>query len=160
MPKVNLYVSGELKARMDDTGEAVNWSAVAQRAFREAISTHQMRQDRSDMKHVIERLRVSKERFEERQLAAGKKVGARWAKTEAEYFELVAVASFDLIRERTGELDRDTLQWLIDPDGEMDRGLWIEFWETHYGRGKPSEAFIRGFIEGAKEVYDAVADQL
>src|ERR1700756_4787201 len=107
MPKVNLYVPDDLKARMDDTGEAVNWSAVAQRAFREAISTHQIRKDRSDMEPVIERLRASKERYEERQLAAGKDVGAKWAKTEAEYFQLVAVASFDP-DEHNGELDSDT----------------------------------------------------
>src|SRR5271155_4584492 len=80
MPKVNLYVPEDLKARMDDTGEAVNWSAVAQRAFREAISTHQIQQGRSDMEHVIERLRASKERYEDRQLAAGKEAGSKWAK--------------------------------------------------------------------------------
>jgi hypothetical protein len=159
MPKVNLYVSDDLKARMDDTGEAVNWSAVAQRAFREAISTHQIRKDRSDMEHVVERLRASKERYEERQLAAGNEVGTKWAKTQAEFFELVAVANFDPDA-HDGELDRDTLQWVIDPDGETGPREWAEFWETHYGRGKPSDAFIRGFIEGATEVYDAVAEQL
>jgi hypothetical protein len=159
MPKVNLYVPDDLKARMDDTGDAVNWSAVAQRAFREAISTHQIPKDRSGMEHVIERLRASKERYEDRQFAAGKEVGTKWAKSEAEFFELVAVASFDPDA-HDRELNRDTLQWLIDPDGEMDPREWAEFLETHYGRGKPSDAFIRGFIEGATEVYDAVAEQL
>ena len=157
MPKVNLYVPDDLKARMDETGEAVNWSAVAQRAFREAISTNQIRKDQSDMEPVIERLRASKERYEERQLAAGRKVGARWAKTTAEYYELVPVARFD---PDDRELDRDTLQWLIDPDGETDPREWAEFWDIHYGRGKPSDAFIRGFIEGATEVYHEIADQL
>jgi len=159
MPKVNVYVPDDLKTRMDDTGEAVNWSAVAQRAFREAISTHQVRKDRSDMEHVIDRLRASKERYEDRQLAAGKDVGTNWARTEAEYFELVAVASFDP-NARDGELERDTLQRLIDPDGVMSPHEWAEFWYVHYGRGKPSGAFIRGFIEGATEVYDAIAEQL
>ena len=87
MPKVNLYVPDDLKARMDDTGEAVNWSAVAQRAFREAISTHQVRKDRSDTEHVVERLRASKERYEERQFAVGKEGGTQWAKTQAEFFD-------------------------------------------------------------------------
>jgi hypothetical protein len=159
MPKVNLYVPDDLKARMDETGEAVNWSGVAQRAFREAISTHQTRKDRSDMEHVIERLRASKERYENRQLAVGKEEGTKWARTQAEYFELVAVASFDPDA-RQRELDRDTLQLLIDPDGETDPREWMEFWESHYGRGEPSDTFIRGFIDGATEVYDAVAEQL
>lgn len=159
MPKVNLYVPDDLKARMDDAGDDLNWSAIAQRAIREAISTHHIPRDRSNMEHVIERLQASKERYEDRQLAAGKKAGTKWAESQAEYFELVAVASFDADA-RDGELDRDSLQWLIDPDGETDPREWAEFWETHYGRGKPSEAFIRGFIDGATEVYDAVADQL
>jgi hypothetical protein len=159
MPKVNLYVPDDLKARMDDTGEVVNWSAVAQRAFREAISTLQVRKDRSDMEHVVERLRASKERYEERQLAVGKEVGTQWAKTQAEFFELVAVARFDAGAGHR-ELDCDTLQRLIDPEGETDPREWAEFWWTYYGRGKPSDAFIRGFIEGATEVYEAVAEQL
>jgi hypothetical protein len=159
MPKVNLYVPDDLKARMDIAGEAVNWSAVAQRAFREAILTNQIRKDQSDMEPVIERLRASKERYQERQLAAGKEVGVRWAKTKAEYYELVAVAGFDLDA-RHGELDCQALQWLIDPDGEIPLHEWDKFWETHYGRGKPSDAFIRGFIGGAAGVYDEIADQL
>jgi hypothetical protein len=159
MPKVNLYVPDDLKALMDDAGGDVNWSAIAQRAFREAISTHHIPRDRSNMGHVIERLRASKGRFEDRQLAAGKKAGTKWAEAQAEYFELVGVASFDP-DVHDGELNCDTLQRLIDPDGETDRREWAEFWETLYGRGRPSEAFIRGFIDGATEVYDAVADEL
>src|SRR5690349_21581725 len=96
MPKVNLYVSDDLKARMDDAGEAVNWSAVAQRAFREAIATHHIRKGGSGTDQVVERLRASKERYEDRQLAYGKRVGAKWAKTEAEYYEIIAVAEFNI----------------------------------------------------------------
>jgi hypothetical protein len=157
--KVNLYVPDDLKAQMDETGESVNWSAVAQRAFREAISINRIRKDGSDLGPVVERLRASKGRYEERQLTAGKEVGARWAKKEAEYFELRFVADFDP-DSRDKELDCRTLEWLIDPDGVTDSYSWAEFWETHYGRGQPSDAFIRGFIEGAAEVYNEIADQL
>jgi len=159
MPRVTLYVSDDLKTRMDEAGEALNWSAVAQRAFRKAIFTHYAKKDHSNMENVIERLRASKERFEAQELEEGKKVGDHWAKTEAEYHELVAVAAFDA---DTGDRDieSDTFEGLIDPNGETDRRGWLEFWETHYGRGTPSEAFIRGFIEGAAEVYDKIADQL
>lgn len=159
MPRVTLYVPDDLKARMDETGEAVNWSAVAQRAFREAISTHHIRKDHSNMENVVERLRVSKERFEARQLEAGKEVGRKWAKTDAEYFELAAVARFDPDA-WNDDIGRDTLEGLIDPDGETHSDEWAEFWETHYGRGTPSDAFVRGFIEGAREVYDEIADRL
>src|SRR5205085_633707 len=137
----------------------VNWSAVAQRAFREAISTHSVRKDHSDMENVIERLRASKERFEDRQLEAGKEVGRKWATSEAEYHELKAVGDFDA-DSWPHEVQQDTLGRLIDPDGETSPEEWAEFWDTHYGRGKPSSAFIRGFIDGATEIYDEIAEQL
>jgi hypothetical protein len=37
---------------------------------------------------------------------------------------------------------------------------WAEFWENHYGCGTPSGAFIRGFMKGATEIHDEIADQL
>jgi hypothetical protein len=141
-----------------ETGEAVNWSAVAQRAFREAIAIHLIRKDHTNMENVVERLRASKERFEGRELENGKKVGARWAKTEAEFYELIGVGIFE--PDNVVDLSVDDLQFLIDPDGEMTRDGWAEFWESHYGRSNPSAAFIWGFIQGAKEVHDEIADQI
>lgn len=160
MPRVTLYVPDDLKARMDETGEAMNWSAIAQRAFTEAIATQAVRKDNSDMTSVVERLRASKERVEATQLELGKTSGNRWAKEEAEYDELERIAEFD----ETGEDDPDveTLQRLIDPTGEMiatSYGSWFVFWEK-YGHRDPTDAFARGFVEGAIEVYDEVADQL
>ena len=160
MPRVTLYVPDDLKARMDDAAEAVNWSAVAQRAFREAIFTHFVRKDHSDMEKVIERLRASKERFETRQFAAGKEAGSKWAKTDAEYDELAAVAALDAEAHEHSDIGPDDLQQVIDPDGETLPHEWAEFWENHYGRGTPSGAFIRGFMKGATEIHDEIADQL
>jgi hypothetical protein len=37
MPRVTVYVDDNLKARMDDAGKDLNWSAIAQRAFSGAI---------------------------------------------------------------------------------------------------------------------------
>jgi hypothetical protein len=160
MPRVTLYVPDELKARMDGAGEAMNWSAVAQRAFREAISTHHVRKDDSDMENVIERLRASKQRFEARQLESGKEIGRKWAKMEAEYHELAALAEFDVdIYPDNTKIDPELLANVIDPDGENPRE-WEEFWEDHYGVDTPSDAFLRGFIEGATEVFKEIADQL
>ncbi len=33
MPRVSIYVPGEMKARMDEAGDRANWSGIAQRAF-------------------------------------------------------------------------------------------------------------------------------
>lgn len=159
MPRVTLYVPDDLKTRMDAVGEALNWSAVAQRAFREAISTHHVEKDHSDMENVIERLRASKERFEAAELEAGKRAGSQWAKAKAEYHELAAVADFD-VDDYEGDLDSDAFERLIDPEGEVYPRDWQDFWKRHYSHGTPSDSFIRGFIEGATEVYNEIAAQL
>jgi hypothetical protein len=108
---------------------------------------------------VINRLRASKERFEAEELEAGKQVGSKWAKTEAEYRPLARVAAF-AADASDSDMEPETLQLLIDPDREIDPREWVEFWEEQYGDGIPSKPFIRGFIEGATELYDEIAEQL
>jgi hypothetical protein len=157
MPRVTLYVSDDLKARMDTAGEAVNWSAVAQRAFLEAVLARAVRKDASDMTNVVERLRVSKERVEARDHAAGKARGAMWAKQDAEYDELQRVAEYDGELSDEAGKDHTVLMSVIDPENEKDPRDWPDIWGQ---REAPTDAFIKGFIEGATEVFDEVADQL
>jgi hypothetical protein len=164
MPRVTLYVADDLKARMDEVGEAVNWSAIAQRAFREAVSIHTLRKDPSDMKEVVERLRASKVRVQEEAFQSGQDYGRTWAKTNAEFDELQRIAESEQSEEFQRAIDNDdgveTLQRLIDPQEEMDRSDWESFWERHANVQPPSEVFARGFVDGAAEVYNEIADQL
>jgi len=111
------------------------------------------------MEEVIERLKASKERYEDREFEFGKKKGAEWAKAEAEYYELSEVATF-YVYPITYGFKRRTLEELIDPEGVIDEREWTEFWEKRYGRGTPSSSFIRGFMEGAAEIFYEVADRL
>jgi len=156
MPRVTLYVPDDLKARMDEAGADVNWSAVAQRAFMEAVLTHAVRKDDSDMTSVVERLRASKERVEAAELEFGQRCGKKWAKETAEYDELVRIAKF---HQTNAEANLATLQQLIDPGGEKTIFEWVDFWRDH-GDQEPSDTFASGFIEGAAEIYAEVADQL
>jgi hypothetical protein len=159
MPRVTLYVTDDLKARMDEVGEAVNWSALAQRAFREAVAIHTLKRNPTDMKQVIERLRASKARTEERSRESGKECGKTWAQQAAEYDELKQIAGYAKINVAPAPMDLNALQTLIDPEREMDRYQWHDFWQTH-GDGDPNDAFAEGFIEGAAEVFDEIEDQL
>src|SRR4051812_9338803 len=113
MPRVTLYVPDDLKARMDEVGELVNWSAIAQRAFGEAVASHRLRKDPTDMKEVIERLRASKERIEAQAESYGKECGKKWAMQSAEYDELKRIAEFD---DGGHDPNLETLQLLIDPE--------------------------------------------
>jgi hypothetical protein len=56
--KINLYIPGELKVRMDAV-DNINWSDVALPAFYSALATLEHRRNPS-MSAVIERLRASK----------------------------------------------------------------------------------------------------
>jgi predicted hydrocarbon binding protein len=158
MPRVTLYVPDDLKTRMDEAGEAINWSAVAQRAFMEAVLTRAVRKDASDMTSVVERLRASKERVEAAQQESGQDCGKTWAKETAEYDELERIARFHESGHDPSDLVA-ALRHLIDPEDEMSPHEWHSFWEQH-GCGEPTHAFAEGFIKGAVEVYDEVADQL
>jgi hypothetical protein len=156
MPRITVYVPDDLKARMDDASDNLNWSAVAQRAFGEAIATHELKKDSADMTAVTERLRASKERAEEANFDRGKEHGATWARTEAEYEELQRV--WGAINDG-GEFDLADLQRLIDPEGEMDRSDWQEFWKER-GALRPTDDFAHGFAEGAFHVFQEVQDEL
>lgn len=156
MPKVTLYVSDDLKARMDAAGEVANWSALAQQAFLKAVLTQAVSKDGSNMSGVVERLRASKERIEARDREAGKTRGTEWAKQDAEWDELERVATYEgnIFDEEGGGFS--ALARLIRPDDE---------WNPHYlaklmGPHRPSDDFVEGFMEGATEVYDEVADQV
>jgi hypothetical protein len=55
-----------------------------------------MTEDYPGMEQVIERLRASKERYEAAEYEDGKDIGSEWAKTVAEYEELLAVTRFNV----------------------------------------------------------------
>ncbi|WP_439816553.1 hypothetical protein [Zavarzinia sp. CC-PAN008] len=144
---------------MDDVGEAANWSAIAQRAFRETVLTLATRKD-PNMTNVIERLRASKARATTEAFEAGQACGRRWAETTAEFEELEAFEPYSEI-EWEWEGGLETLQKLIDPDGDMHASEWRDFWEKHgNGRSEPNDAFANGFMAGAGALFVEVADEL
>ena len=84
MPTVNVYVSADLKARMDAIGDTANWPAAAQEAFLAAIKAQEWRMQTDK----IERLRASKVAFAEAEQASGKEDGRQWALDTADYEDL------------------------------------------------------------------------
>jgi hypothetical protein len=157
MPRVTLYVPDELKGRMDAVGEAINWSAVAQAAFSEAVAVHNLRKDPTNMDELVARLRASKERIAERDLVTGREDGKEWATTSAELDELERINRYD-----DHHYTLDILCNLLDPNEEMDGSDWDNFFENlgHPRGTQPSELWVQGFMEGADEVYCGVADKL
>lgn len=91
MARVSIYVSDDLKARMDDSGDTINWSEVARAAFLEALARNAYKRD-LNMEHAIERLRVSRERYQQTAEGRAKDTARKWAATTASYEQLLRIS--------------------------------------------------------------------
>jgi hypothetical protein len=75
-----VYISMDLKQRMDKVAEEVNWSTIAANAFEQKLSEIAARKERKSMQDVIQRLRGLKVREDKQTYETGKRAGTRWAK--------------------------------------------------------------------------------
>ena len=146
-------VPDDLKARMDEAGQAVNWSVIAQQAFREVILNLAVRRETATMDDAVERLRASKQSSVETERESGLEVGEEWATEDATYSELLRIAK--AVEEARREIDLQTLQDLIDPEHKMDAGDWVRFWEDRgfSGDSEPSDVWVRAFADRAARLF-------
>jgi hypothetical protein len=146
-------VPDDLKARMDEAGQAVNWSVIAQQAFREVILNLAVRRETATMDDAVERLRASKQSYVETERESGLEVGEEWATEDATYSELLRIAK--AVEEARREIDLQTLQDLIDPEHKMDAGDWVRFWEDRgfSGDSEPSDVWVRAFADRAARLF-------
>ena len=146
-------VPDDLKARMDEAGQAVNWSVIAQQAFREVILNLAVRRETATMDDAVERLRASKQSYVETERESGLEVGEEWATEDATYSELLRIAK--AVEEARREIDLQTLQDLIDPEHKMDAGDWVRFWEDRgfSDDSEPSDVWVRAFADGTARLF-------
>jgi hypothetical protein len=159
--RVSIYVSDELKARMDAAGEAINWSEVARPAFHTAVAAHEHRNRKGDsMSSVIKRLRASKEEYVAEIASYGKEAGRKWAQDEATYIDLKRVSTIEPPSYHRYDSDYAfaSLRRAVDPEDE----LGDEDLANYLGVEKEdlTEEFVTRFIEGAQEVYKEVKDDI
>ena len=159
MPRMTLYVPDNLKAQMDEIAEAINWSAVAQEAFKQAVAVSAIKREPANMEQVIERLRASKARVDRRSRESGRECGKRWAGQAAEYDELKRVADWTRMQGAVIPFTVEAFKQLIDPMQKMDRYAWHNFWLKH-GEGDVNDTFAEGFINGAAEIFSEIENQL
>jgi len=84
-----------------------------------------------------ERVRASKQTHVDTEREAGVEVREEWAE-DAMCGELFHIAK--AVEEARREIDLQTLQNLIDPEHNMDRGNWVSFWQDRgfSGDSEPS----------------------
>lgn len=163
MPRISIYVSDEMKARIGKAGERANWSAVAQRAFDVELNHLETVKEIGSMTDVIERLRASKAKFVEQALVDGRICGAEWAKRRAEYDELRRIAEFneDGLDQLPGTDAAVRLYKLVideaDPGNDALAAFFMIDEEAMSGI---TPEFVEGFVEGARDVWEEVSDEL
>jgi hypothetical protein len=174
---MTITVRADLKARIDDVKGEANWSAVACRAFEQELAEITRRKGANAVKETIERLRASRRRLNDDRFQEGFAMGQTWAKLSAEAGELERLAE---LRDRSRQDSRGWQGNFDLPDGAGaysaaeriafvilggdcvgDRGEASNFWEQQVGQEKhPPDEFVRGFAEGALEVWDLVKDEI
>ena len=104
-------------------------SAIARRAYREVVINLAARKGNTDHGRCS--------RTGSGEQTAGLEVREAWAE-DAIYGELFHIAK--AVEEFRREIDLQTLQNLIDPEHNMDRGDWVSFWQDRgfSGDSEPS----------------------
>jgi hypothetical protein len=172
--RTTISVPFDLKRRMAAITEAVNWSAIACRAFEATLAEIAARKERKVMDDVVQRLRASKQRIEDEQYQEGEEAGRRWAENEAEADELSRLeqcrqgAGYDWARlfyqrESQAYSADEWLFFRIRPEFEGDREEARLFWEDVLGEDAhltDIPSFVQGFAEGALGLWGEVKDRL
>lgn len=172
--RTTISIPEDLRARMDAIAEPVNWSAIACKAFESKVSEVLAKKKVRKMTDVINRLRASKRRSGDADYAEGMGHGRRWAMEDAEAAELERLArlrgelrgDWEAVFDMEHDSAYDPSEWFcfaIRPDDESDRAAAAEFWESAVDRKPPrgeTPSFVRGFAEGALEVWREVEDEL
>lgn len=166
MPKKSIYVSDELAERLAEF-EGENWSKVAVLCFEQRLAELMKKRNEGDMQAAIQRLRADKMKMQSETHKEGFAAGFNWAKSDAAYDELERLVSYEHIDQlfETGPSDAfsagEHLASIIAGDESTDRQTADRFWANLDANGKQYvDEFVEGFIEGANDFFEKVADQL
>lgn len=155
MARVSIYVSDDLKARMDRIGEMSNWSEVVRPALLSEVVNQEHRKGAS-MSTVVERLKASKGRYLKEAGNLGLNAGRRWASDTAEYPELLRVSNY--WQSSRWDVELRGLRQLIDAGENLSAE---EFRDLVGCQGfEESDEFARGFAQGAADIYAEVEAEM
>jgi hypothetical protein len=164
--RTTISLPEDLKARMDAAAEPVNWSAEAAKCFERVLGEIASRKATKELSDVVSRLRATRIDEEDETKADGFRLGQQWAQHVATYRELDRATDIDRNEIWMGEpmapwCRADLVAFQINPK-EADSGSSAEFWEragTSLDTAN-DEDFLDGFLDGAHDIWQRVADRL
>ena len=173
--RTTITLPAELKAQMESVDEDVNWSAVASQAFKQKLAEIIQRKGVRDMKDVIARLKASKAELQTERYNLGFSAGQIWAKESADVAELERLESFrndfqygwnDWFQPNQNDAygPCELLAFQIRPGDGTNRASAGAFWEEAIGEDleklRWDGEYLRGFAEGALDIWEEVKGQL
>lgn len=148
---ITLYVPEELGKRIEAEKEQLNLSRIFQDAVEDALLNLQILKEDG-----MERLLATKEKSDKMWFENGERYGMRWALNNSDYDELTRVA-------KLAQASIDSLDG-FDDDVLTEQLLHITQYTREELFGKYDEevpntdAYVRGFLGGALEVYARVGN--
>ena len=177
--RTTVSIPRDLKRRMDKVAEDVNWSALACQAFQEKLAEIAARKEEKTMDDVVERLRASKRKMDSEEYQHGYENGRAWANDTAEAAELERLESLEeglknqpvygwefffdsQAHPNSAYSTAEDLYFALQPNDQedRDRDAAKDFWESAAGDSELSDSYVRGFAEGALQVWRQVKPQL
>ena len=154
----------DLRRRMDQVKEHVNWSAIAGSAFEEKLKDIASKREKETMDEVIQRLRVSKRESASANYKYGFEEGYRWAKQRATVTELDQLEThYEVNLLEQDDAAESLFSWMqgCDPNARTNLAdFWAEMLNDNKTTLYRSADFVRGFAEGALELWDEVKDKI
>jgi hypothetical protein len=166
VPGMNLNIPDDLREKMREFDDRVDWSNVAAAAFAEFIAKNRILRDLNDFGSAVERLRASKRRHVETAAEYWKALGRRWAKVEAEYIQLLRLSSsyvndpqmegWPIFEDHLLTAGQQLCE-ILDPGGNLHPDeVFGEQW-TEIDKDLPA---IRQFCDGAAEVFQKIKERI
>lgn len=174
---MTISVPAEIKRRMGRVKEEVNWSFLASQAFESKLAAIAATKEKKDMSDVIARLRESKRQSSSAAYKEGFECGQAWVEDYAESDQLDKLQC--LFEERRSDsytwedyfnsncgssayTVAERLAFVIEPQSDGDSSEAAFFWEGVAGDDAPldKDDWVRGFAEGALDIWGRVKDQL
>jgi len=159
MARMNISVRDDLKGSMDDIGNALNWSAIAQKAFEVELLRFTSKKMATDIDGAVDRLQASRKLTAIDNQESGYEAGYNWAIRDAEYIELSRLAEFKPPND-TGPLSSVVQSVVSGKDDDGDNSGHLAFWNSVGLADVPSNEFVLGFVRGAGEIWNKVKDRV
>lgn len=166
--RTSISLAADLKARMDQVAEPINWSGIAARAFERELAEIASRKQVKEMSDVVSRLRQSMGDHRDEMYKRGHDDGQAWAKDTAEFAELKRLAALREDRNwpdnylvgSSAYIHCNAVLWAIRPEWDGESLDADQIGEVFDARCADEDEYLCGFVDGAYDIWRQVEGQL